>query len=131
MNIRSYETLPFEDILPGEMSKNRKSPGRPKNLDSKEEKQLINLSQNDPKKNSTQLSWHLNPKKSCSTSLIRRILIYHLRARIAIKNPIFWREIDLPEKFGQKNTLYFRKFSGKMCCFRTKQLWNCTLTNEY
>ena len=30
--------------------KNRKSPSRPKNLDSKEEKQLINLSQNDPKK---------------------------------------------------------------------------------
>ena len=33
--------------------KNRKSPGIPKNLDSKEEKRLINLSQNDPKKNST------------------------------------------------------------------------------
>ena len=30
--------------------KNRKSPGRPKNLDSKEEKRLINSSQNDPKK---------------------------------------------------------------------------------
>ena len=30
--------------------KNRTSPGRPKNLDSKEEKQLINLSQNDLKK---------------------------------------------------------------------------------
>ena len=30
--------------------KNRKSPGRPKKLDSKEEKQLINLSQNDTKK---------------------------------------------------------------------------------
>ena len=29
--------------------KNRRSPGRPKNLDSKEEKRLINLSQNDPK----------------------------------------------------------------------------------
>ena len=43
--------------------KNRKSPGRPKNVDSKEEKRLINLSQNDPKKNSTQLLWHLNPKK--------------------------------------------------------------------
>ena len=33
---------------------NRKSPGTAKNLDSKEEKQFINLSQNDPKKfNST------------------------------------------------------------------------------
>ena len=30
--------------------RNRKSPGRPKNLDFKEEKQLKNLSQNDPKK---------------------------------------------------------------------------------
>ena len=30
--------------------KNRKSAGRPKNLDSKQEKQLINLSQNDTKK---------------------------------------------------------------------------------
>ena len=36
--------------------KNRKSPGRPKNLESKEEKQLINLSQNDPKK--TQLNFY-------------------------------------------------------------------------
>ena len=69
--------------------KNRKSPGRPKHLDSKEEKRLINLSQIDPKKNSTQLLWHLNPKKSCSPSLIRRILIYYLRARIAIKKPYF------------------------------------------
>ena len=34
--------------------KKRKSPGRPKNLDSKEEKQLITSSENDPKKiNST------------------------------------------------------------------------------
>ena len=42
--------------------KNRKSPGRPKNLDSKEEKRLINLSQNDPKKfNSTFMA--SEPKK--------------------------------------------------------------------
>ena len=33
------------------------------------------------------------------------------------KNPILRREIDLPEKFGQMNTLYFPKFSVKMCCF--------------
>ena len=32
------------------MSQIRKIPGRPKNLDSKEEKQFINLSQKDPKK---------------------------------------------------------------------------------
>ena len=43
--------------------KNRKSPGRPKILDSKEEKRLITLSENDTKKTSTQLLWHLNPKK--------------------------------------------------------------------
>ena len=30
--------------------RNRKSPGRPKNFDSKEEKQLINSQQNDPEK---------------------------------------------------------------------------------
>ena len=30
--------------------RNRKNPGRRENLDSKEEKQLINISQNDPKK---------------------------------------------------------------------------------
>ena len=67
--------------------KNRKSPGTPKNLDSKEETQTINSSQNDPKK-STQLLWHLNPKKSCSTGLIRRLIIsYHLHARIAINKP--------------------------------------------
>ena len=112
--------------------KNRKSPGRPKNLDSKKEKRLINLSQNDPKKNSTQLLWHLNPKKNCSTSFIRKILIsYHLRAKLLSKNPILRQKIDLPEKFGQMNTPYFPKFSDQICCFRTKQLWNFTLTNKY
>ena len=110
--------------------RNRKSPDRPKNMDSKVEKQLINLSQNDPEKNSTQLSWHINPKK-CSTSLIRRILIYHLRAWTAIKKPYLTAKNQLDRKVWQLTTLYFPKFSGKMCCFRTKQLWNCTLTNEY
>ena len=38
------------------------------------------------------------------------------------KNPILRRKIDLPEKFGQMNTLYFPEFSGKICRFRTKQL---------
>ena len=51
--------------------KNRKGPGRPKNLDSKEEKQLINLSQNDPKKIQLNLYGILIRKKNCSTSLIR------------------------------------------------------------
>ena len=83
--------------------KNRKSPGRPKNLDSKEEKRLINLSQNDPKKNSTQLLWQLNPKKSCSASLIRRILIsYHLRARIALKKPYLTAKNRLARKVWAK-----------------------------
>ena len=59
--------------------KNRQSPGRPKNLILK--RKMI-------PKNSTQLLWHLNPKKTCSTSLIRRTLTSHqLRARIAIKKP--------------------------------------------
>ena len=67
--------------------KNGKSPGRPKNLDSKEEKQLINSSQNNLKK--IQLNFYgILTRKSCSTRLIRRILVsYHLRARIAIKKP--------------------------------------------
>ena len=95
------------DIVPRYNSrghvKNRKSPGRPKNLDSKEEKRLINLSQNDLKKNSTQLLWHLNPKKNCSTSLIRKILFsYHLRARIAIKKPYLTAKNWLARKVWAK-----------------------------
>ena len=53
----------FADIIPVEMSKIEKNPDRPKNLDSKEEKQLTNLSQNDLRKNSDQLFWHLNPEE--------------------------------------------------------------------
>ena len=41
----------------------RKSPGRPKNLDSKEEKRLINLSQNDPKKIQLNFYFILTQKK--------------------------------------------------------------------
>ena len=57
----------FEDMIPADLSKIEKNPGRPKNLDSKDEKHLIILPQNDPKENSTQLLWHLNPKQCCST----------------------------------------------------------------
>ena len=111
--------------------KNGKSRGRPENWDSKEEK-TINLSQNDPKKIQLNFYGILIQKKRCSTSLIRRILIScQLHARIAIKNPILRREIDLPEMFGQMNMLYFPKIFSKVSCFWTKQLWNFTLTNEY
>ena len=53
-------------------------------------------------KNSTQLLWHLNPKKNCSTSLIRRILIYHLRARIAIKKSYHTAKNRLARKVWAK-----------------------------
>ena len=87
--------------------RNQKSPGRTKSLDCKEEKQLTHLSQNDPKKNSIQLLWHLNPKKSCSKNLIRRILIsYHLHARIAIKKPYFTAKNRLARKvWARKHAL--------------------------
>ena len=62
MTIRSYETLPRRYNSRGHV-KNRKSPGRPKNLDSKEEKRLINLSQNDPKKNQLNFYGILTRKK--------------------------------------------------------------------
>ena len=99
--------------------KNRKNPGRPKNLDSKEEKRLINLSENDPKKNSTQLLWHLNPKKSCSTSLIRRILIsYHLRARIAIKkNLSYVKKSTCQRSLGKRTRVTFQSFLAKCAVF--------------
>ena len=67
-------------------------------------------------KNSDQLLWHPNPKKSCSTSLIQRILIYHLRARIAIKKP--YLTINLREKFGQK-----RKNSIKCLQILQESFW--------
>ena len=82
--------------------KNGKSPGRPKNLDSKEEKQLINSSQNNLKK--IQLNFYgILTRKSCSTSLIRRILVsYHLRARIAIKKPYLTARNGLARKVWAK-----------------------------
>ena len=101
--------------------KNRKSPCRLKNLDSKEEKQLMKLSQNDPKKTSTQLSWHLNPKKSCSTSLIRRILIsYHLRARITIKKPYFTARDRLARKVWAKEHALLPKLFWQNVLFSDK-----------
>ena len=78
-------------------------------MDFKEETQLINLSQNDPKKNSTQLLWHLNPKKSCSKTLIRRILIYHLRARIVIKKPYLTARNRLARKVWAKEHALLHK----------------------
>ena len=57
-------------------------------MDPKEEKQLINLSQNVPKRNQLNFYGNLTQKKCCSTSFIRSILFsYHLCARIAIKKP--------------------------------------------
>ena len=70
------------------------------------------------KRNSTQLLWHHNPKKCRSTSLKRRTLIsYHLRERIAIKNPILRLEIDLPEKFGQMTRFTSQNFPAKGAIF--------------
>ena len=82
--------------------KTQRSPGRPKNLDSKEEKRLINLSQNDPKK--IQLNFYgILTQKNCSTSLTQRILIfYHLRARIAIKKPYLTAKNRLARKVWAK-----------------------------
>ena len=97
---------------------NRKSPGRPKNLDSKEDKRLINLSQNDPKKNSTQLLSHLNPEKNCSTSLIRKIIIsYHLRARIAIKKPYLTAKNRLARQVWAKEHNLLPKTFGQSVLF--------------
>ena len=72
---------------------------------------------------------------NCSIGATQKVVsLYHKNncvPELLSKNPILRRENDLPEKFGQMNTLYFPKFSVKMCCFWTKQLWNCTPTNEY
>ena len=78
-----------------------------------------------------QLLWHLNAKKNVPQVWHEDYYSIICVPELLSKNPILRRKIDLPEKFGQKNTLYVPKFFGKMCCFRTKQLWNCTLTNEY
>ena len=54
-------------------------------------------------KNSAQLLWDLNPKKCCSTNLIRIILIfYHLRATIAIKKPYLTARNRLARKVWAK-----------------------------
>ena len=69
---------------------NKKNPGRPKQMDKREERRLIRTSVNDPQKNTTQLLSHLQPEKGCLTSLIRKILIsYGLRARNAMKKNTF------------------------------------------
>ena len=87
-------------------------------MDSKEEQQLIDLSQNDPKKNSTQLLWHLNPKKCCSTGLIRRIIIsYRLSARIAIKKPYLTARNRLARKVWANEHALLPKIFGQNVLF--------------
>ena len=68
---------------------NEKSPGRPRKLTEKEEKKLITLSINHPKKSSTELLQHLKPENTCSTSLVRKTLLnYGLHARVAFRKPL-------------------------------------------
>ena len=82
---------------------------------------MINLSQNDPKKNSTQLLWHFNPKKSCSTNLIRRILISYLwRARIAIKKPYLTAKNRLARKVWAKEHALLPKIFWQNVLFSDK-----------
>ena len=60
-------------------------------------------------KNSTLLIWHLNPKKVFSTNLIRRILIYHLVARIAFSRfawKVWAKEHALLFKIFRENVLF-------------------------
>ena len=64
-----------------------------------------------PKK-STQLLWHPTPEKSCSTILIRRILVSdHVRARIAIKKLYYTARNRLVRKVWAKEQAFFPKIS--------------------
>ena len=104
--------------------KNRKSPGRPKNLDSKDEKQLINLSQNDPKK--IQLNFYgILTRKICSTFMVQRIIIfYQLCARIAIEKPY----LTARNRFARK--VWAKKHALLPKIFRQKVLFSDETTLE-
>ena len=57
-----------------------------------------------------------NPKKVVSQADTKNInLLSFCVPELQSKNPILRPEIAFPEKFGQKNTLHFPIFSGKMC----------------
>ena len=98
--------------------KNRKSPRRPKNLDSKEEKRLINLSQNDPKKNSTQLLWHLNPKKLFHKFDTKNINLLSFACQNCYQKTLSYGEKSTCQKsLGQKTRFTSQNFLAKSGVF--------------
>ena len=84
-----------------------KSRGRPQKIDKKEEKKLITLSINHPKKSSTELLRHLKPENTCSISLVRKILLNHgLQARVAFRKPFLTRTHRLFRKKSSHRNSY-------------------------
>ena len=86
---------------------NENIPGRPQKIDKKEEKKLITLSINHPKKSSTELLRHLKPENTCSISLVRKILLNHgLQARVAFRKPFLTRTHRLFRKKSSHRNSY-------------------------
>ena len=112
--------------------KNGKSPGRPKNLDSKEEKQLINSSQNNLKKISTQLLWHLNPKKLFHKIDSKNISLLSFACQNCYQKTLSYGvKWTCQKSLGKRTGFTSQNFLAKCAVFGRNKLWNFTLTNEY
>ena len=98
-------------------AKNRKSPGRPKNLDSKEEEQVINLSENDPKKIQLNFYGILTRKKLFHKFDTKNIILLsfacqncyqktYLTARNRLPRKVWAKEHALLPKIFWQNVLF-------------------------
>ena len=92
--------------------------------DSMDEKEIMNLSKNDPNLYFVRL-------QKCSTRLTRRKSYCFINNERDFNSEclILLQSIQLPEAIGHLTVLYFRNIWGKKF-FRMKQLRNCIPTDE-
>ena len=98
--------------------KNRKSQGRPKNLDSKEEKQLINLSQSDPKKNQLNFYGILTRKNLFHKFDTKNINLLSVACQICYEKTLSYRKNSTCQKsLGQRTRFTSQNFLAKCAVF--------------
>ena len=106
--------------------KNRKSPGRPKNLDSKEEEQLINLSQNDPKKIQLNFYGILTRKKLFHKFDTKNINLLSFACRNCYQKTLSYAEESTSQKsLGKRTRFTSQNFLAKCAVSR----WNNSRTS--
>ena len=112
----------------------RKTPVRPKNLNSKEEKQLINLPENDPKKIQPNFYRIFTQKMFFHKFDTKSIILLSIACRNCYQKT---------RSYGEKSTCKrkslgdWTRFTSQNCVakgavfFWRKHFWNCTLTKKF